>query len=143
MLGQRIDSDGGVDGSGEGLGLLPLRTTFGTSKRTERTSSRFRPLPEPWAALGEKALNGYQIRHGLTTTTAPVADALPGGLGFVDGPVLGIYLHGLFEQPELLAALFDEPLSRSLDQAFDELADAVEEQIDIPLLLAQGGPSAH
>jgi adenosylcobyric acid synthase len=137
MLGQRIESEGGVDGSGQGLGLLPLRTTFTTAKRAEVTSTRFRPLPEPWAALGGKALTGYQIRHGRTTTTAPVADALPGGLGFIDGAVLGIYVHGLFEQREVVAALFDEPPSRSLDQAFDELADVIEEHIDIPVLLSQ------
>jgi len=82
MLGQRIQDRGGGDGSCEGLGLLPLQTTFTASKRTERTSTRFRPLPEPWAALSEKALVGYEIRHGRTTTTAPVADALPDGLGY-------------------------------------------------------------
>jgi adenosylcobyric acid synthase len=138
MLGQRIEDEGGVDGSGEGIGLLPLRTTFAVSKRAEQTSTRFRPLPEPWAALGGKALNGYQIRHGRTATTAPVIDALPGGLGFVDGAVLGIYVHGLFEQPELVAALFHQPLSRPLDQVFDELADSIEGHLDVPALLRRG-----
>jgi adenosylcobyric acid synthase len=135
MLGQRIVDEAGVDGSGEALGLLPLRTTFAASKQTEKTVTRFRQLPEPWTALAEKTLTGYQIRHGRTKTTAPVAEALPEGLGFVDGPVLGIYLHGLFEQPELLSTLFGEPAPRSLDQAFDELADAVEEHLDVPALL--------
>jgi len=135
MLGRRIEDAAGVDGSGEGLGLLPLRTAFARSKQTEKTSTRFRPLPEPWSALGEKTLTGYQIRHGQTRTTAAVAEALPDGLGFVDGPVLGIYLHGLFEQPELLEGLFGEPPRRLLDQAFDELADAVEEHLDVPALL--------
>ncbi len=135
MLGERIEDEAGVDGSADGLGLLPLRTGFAASKRTEQTSARFGRLAEPWAALGEKTLAGYQIRHGRTTTTAPVAEALPDGLGFVDGPVLGIYLHGLFEQPELLEALLGEPPRRSLDQVFDELANAVEEHLDVAALL--------
>src|SRR6266849_982485 len=68
---------------------------------------------------------GYQIRHGQTTTTAPVTEALPDGLGYVEGPVLGIYLHGLFERPDMLEALFGASPHRSLDVAFDELAEAV------------------
>jgi adenosylcobyric acid synthase len=139
MLGERIEDEGGVDGSGEGLGLLPLRTTFAASKRAELTSTRFRPLPEPWAHLGGKGFSGYQIRHGRTRTTASIAEALPDGLGFVDGAVLGIYLHGLFEQPEVVAAFFGEPMSRSLDQTFDQLADAIEEHLDIPALLHEAG----
>ena len=139
MLGQRVGDEAGGDGYGEGLGLLPLTTVFAASKQTEKTSTRFHLLPEPWAVLGEKALTGYQIRHGQTGTTAPVAEALPDGLGFVDGPVLGIYVHGLFEQPELLSALFSESLGRSLDQSFEELADAIEENISIPALLHREG----
>ena len=139
MLGERIEDEAGVDGSAHGLGLLPIATTFARSKQTERTSARFRLLPEPWAALGEKTLAGYQIRHGQSRRTARVAEALPDGLGFVDGSVLGIYLHGLFEQPELLSALFGEPPARSLEHAFEELADAVEEHLDVPALLQKAG----
>jgi adenosylcobyric acid synthase len=68
-----------------------------------------------------------------------VAEALPDGLGFVHGAVLGIYIHGLFETPELLFALFGRRPWRSLDQAFDELADAVEEHFCIPALLHRVG----
>ena len=139
MLGERIDDPAGVDGSAEGLGLFPLRTTFGASKRTERTSTRFRSLPEPWATLGGRAISGYEIRHGATETTGAVAEALPDSLGFVAGPVLGIYLHGLFEQPDVLAAVVGEMPRRSLEQAFDELGDAVEAHLDVPELLKSIG----
>ena len=137
MLGERIDDPAGVDGSGAGLALLPLSTVFADTKQTERTTTRFRALPAPWTALGEVTLSGYQIRHGRTTTTAAVAEALPDGLGFVEGPVLGIYVHGLFDQPHVLEALFGLRPRRSLDQAFDELADAVEEHLDVPALLQE------
>ncbi len=137
MLGERIEDEAGVDGSANGLALLPLRTVFAASKQTEKTSIQFSPLAEPWAALGGKRLRGYQIRHGQTTTTAPVTEALPHGLGYVEGPVLGIYLHGLFEQSDMLEALFGTSPHRSLDEAFDELADAVEEHLDVAALLDQ------
>jgi len=139
MLGERIEDPVGVDGAGEGLRLLPLVTSFAVSKRTEKAVTRFRSLPEPWSALGDKRFSGYQIRHGQTSTTAPVGEALPEGLGFVDGPVLGIYLHGLFEQPELFAALIGEPPLRSLEQTFDQLADVVEEHLDVAALLQEVG----
>jgi adenosylcobyric acid synthase len=139
MLGQRIEDQAGVDGSGEGLGLLPLRTIFTASKRAERTSTCFLPLSGPWEALGGKSISGYQIRNGRSTTTAPTDEALPDGLGFVSGAVLGIYVHGLFEEPGVLADLFHERPRRSLDQAFDELADAIEEHLDVSLLLREAG----
>ena len=137
MLGERVEDEAGVDGSGPGLALLPLRTRFAASKRTELTSTRFGSLSEPWTVLAGKRLSGYQIRHGRTQKTGPVAEALPDGLGFIDGPVLGIYLHGLFEEPQLLSALFGEAPGRSLDQAFNELADAIEEHLDVAALLEE------
>jgi len=139
MLGERIDDHAGVDGSVEGLGLLQLRTTFTASKRTERTQARFNPLSGPWEVLSGKSIAGYEIRHGRTTTTGPTDEALPDGLGFVAGAALGIYLHGLFEEPDILADLFHERPRRTLDQAFDELADAIEEHLDVPFLLREAG----
>jgi adenosylcobyric acid synthase len=137
MLGEHIHDHAGVDGTADGLGLLPLRTSFAASKQTNLTSTRFRRLPDPWTALSGKTFRGYEIHHGQTERTGAIAEALPEGRGFVAGPVLGIYLHGLFEQPELVSALFGAPPSHSLEQVFDELADAVEAHLDIDALLTE------
>lgn len=137
MLGERVEDEAGVDGCADGLGLLPLETSFAAAKRTELTRTRFRSLPEPWSRLSGRAVAGYQIRHGRTSATGPVAEALPDGLGFVRGPVLGVYLHGLFEQPDLVEALVGEPPARSLERVFDELADAVETHLDLAALLEE------
>jgi len=139
MLGQRVEDEAGVDGTGVGLGLLPLRTTFTATKHTDRISTRFQPLSGPWAVLSGKLVAGYQIRHGRSTSTATVDEALPGGLGFINGSVLGIYIHGMFEEPGILVALFHGRPHRTLDQVFDELADAIEENVDVPYLLCQAG----
>ena len=139
MLGERIEDPGGIEGAADGLGLLPLRTTYAAAKRPEHTSTRFRQLPEPWAALTGRPFTGYQIRHGSTVSTGPVVEALPERLGFANGSVLGIYLHGLFEQPELLSACVGAASARSLEQTFDELADAVEANVDVAALLAEIG----
>ena len=84
-------------------------------------------------------MSGYQIRHGETTVSGQVQAALPDGLGFTCGPVLGIYLHGVLEASDVLEALFGETPGRSLDATFDLLADAVEECIDIAALLRVAG----
>jgi len=139
MLGERIEDAAGVDGSAKGLGLLPIATTFDRAKRAERIATRFRPLAEPWTALSGKGLAGYEIRHGQSVATAPVTEALPDGLGFAKGSVLGVYPHGLFEQPQLLADLFGAVPTRSLERAFEGLADAVEEHIDVAALRRRGG----
>src|SRR5260370_12031762 len=47
MLGQRVEDKAGVDGTGAGLGLLPLRTTFTATKHPDPISTRFRPLSGP------------------------------------------------------------------------------------------------
>jgi adenosylcobyric acid synthase len=101
MLGESIEDPAGVDGSAHGLGLLPIRTTFNAVKRTERTSARFRPLPEPWAVLGDREVTGYEIRHGATETTAAVTEALP-GLAMSPGRSLASTCTGCSSNPTWL-----------------------------------------
>jgi adenosylcobyric acid synthase len=141
MLGERLDSHSGVDGSATGLGLLPLQTEFRTAKSVTRTESRFRDLPEHWSALEGMPLAGYEIRHGKTQMTGQVTAALPDGLGFVAGPVLAIYLHGMFEHKGILRALVGEAPTHSLEDCFERLADAAEEHLDLQSLLDQIGVS--
>jgi adenosylcobyric acid synthase len=135
MLGRELRDPAGVDGSAEGLGLLPLATTFETEKLVDRTQGRFSPQMEgPWHALAGLAFDGYEIRHGHTTAEG-AAEALEPGLGWADGPVLGIAPHGIFEQPKSLAALLGtEPEADALEPALEELTDAVVAALDIDLV---------
>lgn len=139
LLGEAIEDPAGVDGGGRGLGLLPLTTIFSGEKRTQQTSSQFAELDPPWLDLSGRAVSGYEIRHGVTEASGTAVAALPYGLGFATGPVLGIYLHGLFEQPELVAALLGASPQRSLDAVLDRLADEVERHLDVDELLAFAG----
>jgi adenosylcobyric acid synthase len=134
MLGDRIDDPAGVDGNGHGLGLLPLRTRFDREKRVERVTSTFPALPEPWAQLTGASVAGYEIRHGAVVAEPGAVPALPDGRGYVSGPVLGVTLHGVLESPEVAAALVGRRPDTALDMVFDELADVVEEHLDLALL---------
>jgi adenosylcobyric acid synthase len=134
MLGESIVDPAGVDGNGEGVGLLPVRTTFDRAKRTEPIDVRFAALPAPWRGLSGIRVRGYEIRHGETRPSKPLGDAVPGGRGFVAGAVLGITFHGALEEPDVVAALLGRRPGRPLDAVFEELADLVEERLDLDWL---------
>ncbi len=167
MLGEALIDLHGVDGNAAGLGLLPLVTVFEPVKTVRRTQCRFdaalaAPAQEqdsdwvhgevdvanPWSALAGVAVSGYEIHHGQTTQHGAMARSgdvaravLPDGLGWQNGQgnVLGIYLHGLFEDPAVLQALFAHDLERpvpTLDSVFDGLADLIETHFEPGVLAA-------
>ncbi|MBA3374966.1 MAG: cobyric acid synthase [Actinobacteria bacterium] len=139
MLGDDIVDAGGVDGDAVGLGLLPVRTTFARTKRVESVDVTFARLPRPWHVLSGMTIRGYEIRHGETVATRSDAEILTGGRGFVRESILGIGIHGAFEQPELVAALVGKRPSRTLECVFEDLADLVEERLDLDDLARLAG----
>ncbi|CAM3802003.1 cobyric acid synthase [Roseateles saccharophilus] len=133
MLGEALIDTHGVDGNAPGLGLLPLVTAFEPEKLLQNTALRFdNALESPWAALAGVQTQGYEIRHGRTQPhpglPAPqvaLCNAAGEAIGWQAGRVLGVYAHGLFEQPAVLQALFGQS-GRSLDSVFDGLADFID-----------------
>jgi len=89
MLGRRVRDPQRIEGrDAEGLGLLDVETTFAGEKTTRRT--RVHSADCGW-------IEGYEIHLGQTVADAHVETHLDGGLGFRQGNVAGVYLHGLFE----------------------------------------------
>jgi adenosylcobyric acid synthase len=143
MLGRELRDPAGLDGEAAGLGLLPLTTTFEHDKLVRRADARFSPtLGGRWAALAGLELSGYEIRHGRTVATEPVEEALAAGRGWARGPVIGVTVHGLFESPEVVAALLGRAPTRSLDTAIDELTDGVMAALDIEQVERLAGVAA-
>jgi len=135
MLGVRISDRGGRDHDSAGLGLLSLHTELGPTKHlAARTRSRFATLETPWSELSGQGVVGYEIRHGHSEPTDGTHAALPDGLGWAQGPVLGIYLHGLLESPSVVHTILGAAPVRSLDQAIDQLTDEVMSGLDKSLL---------
>ena len=131
MLGEALIDPHGIDGNGPGLGLLPLVTVFAADKTVRRTCAQFGLLHGPWAALSGLVVQGYEIHHGQTQQHAAMAAAgdvasavMEPGLAWQNpaGNVLGVYLHGLFEDPAVLHALFGAA-APTLESVFDGLAD--------------------
>ncbi|MDP1531477.1 MAG: cobyric acid synthase [Rhodoferax sp.] len=173
MLGEALIDPHGIEGNAPGLGLLPLVTVFAAAKTVCRTQTCFdttllegtsvpqagadTALASPWAALAGVPVSGYEIHQGQTAQHAAMAQAgdvaravLPGGLGWLNasGNVLGIYLHGLFEDPAVLQALFGTRLSGpvpTLETVFERMADFVETHFEAGVLdglLAHAPPGA-
>ena len=56
-------------------------------------------------------------------------------IGWQQGSVLGLYAHGLFEQPSVMQALFGQQ-TRSLDSVFDGLADFIDTHFQTDVLMS-------
>ena len=102
-----------------------------SSALAEYTASPFKPL-------AGVTVTGYEIHHGQTQQHAGLAQAgvvaqvaLPDALGWVNaqGNVMGVYLHGLFEDAAAVQALFGAGRTQpvpTLDSVFEGLADYVQ-----------------
>ncbi len=133
MLGEALIDTHGVDGNAAGLGLLPLVTAFAADKTVRRTHAAFGEVRGAWQLLSGVAVAGYEIHHGQTAQHPAMAAAgdlarevIP-GLAWQNaaGNVLGLYLHGLFEDPQALRALFGGA-APTLDTVFDRLAAGLD-----------------
>ena len=146
MLGRSI-TDGVESGVGEvrGLGLLPVRTVFGTEKVLSRPVGSWR---------GQFVDTAYEIHHGLITATA--------GEAFLDGvrvgTVSGTVWHGALESDGFRRTYLSEVAGlvgrdwepgtvafEDVRQArLDLLGDAVANYLDtdaVLRLLADGAPA--
>ena len=137
MLGEGLIDPAGIDGNGPGLGLLPLVTVFEPAKTVRHTTARFADLQGAWATLSHLEVSGYEIHHGQTAqhpamaAKGDVAREVMAGIAWQNpaGNVLGVYLHGLFEDPGVLKALFGVQ-APTLDSVFDGLADCISEHFE-------------
>jgi adenosylcobyric acid synthase len=116
MLGHVIRDPGHIESSNEqvaALGLLPLETTFLTSKATYQVQARIcRNNPRWLSHLTGQRIKGYEIHMGVTGTNRAAAwleitdrndepvSILDGAIS-PDGRVWGCYLHGLFANSAL------------------------------------------
>jgi adenosylcobyric acid synthase len=160
LLGERISDDveshaGVVDG----LGLLPIATTFHPNKLLRRQSGTGAAAP-----LGDAAISGYEIRHGDPQPLASSAAGVPlitttsgDPEGRLLGTVAGTSWHGLLENDTarrtLLSWVADTrtldwlpgttPFATTRETQLDLLGDLIDEHIDrdrLDTLLSDGVP---
>jgi adenosylcobyric acid synthase len=150
MLGRKVHDPDGVEsaaGSSAGLGWLAQETTLNRNKTLRNVSGTL---------LAEGlAVSGYEIHAGSTHGDEPGGPLFElscreDGARFEDGVVsaddnvLGTYLHGLFDEPAMLAhwlrwaglgavEAFDYPQFR--EAQIERLADEVERCMPLHMLL--------
>jgi adenosylcobyric acid synthase len=141
VLGEALIDTHGIDGNAPGLGLLPLVTAFAADKTVCRTTATFGALTGAWAALSGVTASGYEIHHGRTSELVAQHPAMAAqgdmarevmpALAWQNaaGNVLGCYLHGLFEDPAVLRALFGA-IVPTLEAVFDGLADFLAQHVE-------------
>ncbi|MDZ7849567.1 MAG: cobyric acid synthase [Halodesulfurarchaeum sp.] len=114
MLGDRIERAGiestAVDGTVEGLGVLPVVTEFSSEKTVTRTTCEVEGAGPIAGATGPTS--GYEIHMGDTRFLVSLEHPLE-ATSALDGDVLGTYLHGLFENRSVREAFVRTLFSRA------------------------------
>ena len=142
MLGHAVHDPGGVEatGSAKGLGLLDVETVFAADKVTRQTTARLLPTGD--------MLTGYEIHHGRTRAGEGARPLLSDGLGFIQGSVMGVYAHGLFDNTAFrqwfLSNIGVQASNRSwlehVDNTLDTLAEHLERHLDVDAIDRALGP---
>ncbi|SIN64384.1 adenosylcobyric acid synthase (glutamine-hydrolysing) [Parasphingorhabdus marina DSM 22363] len=151
MLGQTIADPDGVEGPAEtvaGLQLLPIDTVLAQSKTLSRITGK--------SIADDQPFGGYEIHAGQTKVQDGITDCATllrtdggreEGVISPDGRISGCYVHGLFDDPaqrqtwlaRLGVASNGQKHESVVDNALDDLAEALEKHVDIERLLAIAG----
>ena len=148
MLGQIVDDPKGIEGpAGQdaGLCLLDVETLMAADKTLTRVTATH-------SATGAQ-IDGYEIHIGQTKgpdCQRPYCqiDGVPDGAVSRDGKIAGTYLHGLFSNDSFRKSwlaqygLAAAPVSYSqtVEDTLDQLADHMEQHLDVSAILASAGP---
>jgi adenosylcobyric acid synthase len=112
-----IESGGHVDA----LDLLDIYTEYTSKKKVLESNLKFEQVDAPWEILSLKEFSGYEVRFGQSRSNRESKDWISYSQA---KNVLGIYMHGLFENKEFLQSLSGQNVE-DLDTTFEKLTEAV------------------
>lgn len=151
LLGSELRDFAGLEQAGihSCLGLLPFSSSLQPPKHLARISGRV-DLGE-----GQYECEGYEIHHGQVDESAALREVIWDNagkpLGFGDKTPLcriwGTWLHGIFDAPQFRHAFLnrlrreadlqlEEGVFYNPDAELDRLADAIESNLDMELILS-------
>ena len=152
LLGKEMEDPEGVEhgGSMRGLGLLDLKTTFVSQKTRTRIEGQFLE-DQSLYGLDNRKVTGYEIHMGTTDNLGGAIPMIRLSDGRTDayrnesGRIWGSYLHGIFDNEDLVFALVHEimrekgidPDDNHLSVAeykeiqYDKLADLIRRSLDM------------
>ncbi|ASJ12487.1 cobyric acid synthase [Thermococcus thioreducens] len=153
MLGEKIiDTVESKRGTVNGIGLLPAKTVFEKTKRTNHLTAKVL-----WGPAKGTAVEGYEIRFGRSTSERPfsVITAINGAKTFepegaIGKRAFGTYLHGIFHNFVFTERFLNflraekglEPVSIgrwSIEEEIERFAGIVERNLDVERILGELG----
>jgi adenosylcobyric acid synthase len=137
ILGHRIVDDFQVEGGGLGLGLLNITTVFNQNKTVANNVVSLKTHDDRWSWCDSRGLSVYEIRFGQTFAE-PEVRVNDENTSFENQNILGIYFHGLFDNPEIVFS-FTGIAPYSLESSLDELALSVSKSFTDDYLLNRLG----
>ncbi len=145
MLGSKIDDTDGVDGSPGttiGLNLLPVHTVLKAPKTTTLTDFSWNTIAGMGYEIhmGQTELNGGSPMFSVTRRNGNKCDDHDGCIS-EDLNVMGTYMHGMFDTPEITRCWLERigltnlriPETAGLsarDREYDLLAEHFEKHVD-------------
>lgn len=98
ILGEKLSDLYNVEGGGmvDGMGLLPITTTFEKDKICIQTNGKIQGLNGVFSDLNETWFTGYEIHMGTSGKKAPLINK---------GNVYGTYVHGIFDESNIAAII--------------------------------------
>ena len=157
MLGRTISDPDTVEEGGEisGMGLLPMDTVFAGAKTRTRVTGTFGTIEGILSGLSNVTFSGYEIHMGQTTKLDTVSDLTcvtdeVSGTSKIDGAyfdnVYGSYVHGIFDQEEVVRAIILDLAARKgvdmsqaatmdyaayKEQQYDKMAAILRQYLDM------------
>ncbi len=165
MLGERISDPLHTESAHdavEGLGYLPLTTTFAARKHLRQVTADCAAFPFLGENISVHGMRGYEIHMGDTRFAEEVcrpfrivragnteASVLDGAVS-ADGGVVGTYIHGIFDDDHFRRAVLNRLRARrgmeelpiqyrcgaEKEHAYDRLAATVQRSLDMDKLAA-------
>ena len=141
MLGKEIHDPFGIEGkpgSKSGLALLEMSTTLLKEKQLKQVTGTL--------LMADTVVQGYEIHSGLSAGEALLSPVFRMNSGESEGAisddqqVLGTYVHGVFDSPDVCQALLHWAGAKKMlavdvnalcEQGIDLMADTVEQYINI------------
>ena len=144
MLGRKIFDPHHTESTVEeldGIGLLPLTTTFAIEKLTRQVAIEHLKFEFMGSTVDSRGLEGYEIHAGETQPSSAA-------MMMIKGNVFGTYVHGIFDNDEFRRQMLNAvrlrkglvPLSNVRNRraekqaAYDRLARVVSSSLNMNLL---------
>lgn len=156
MLGESIEDPNKVEGGFDitGLSLLPVKTVLKSEKHTSQCKGKFINPDGIFESLKGIDYTGYEIHMGETVCQRSLSEFTSGESGFCQGNIYGTYIHGLFDEKEVVKGIVNS-LANELqvnielenvtdyqtlkEREYDRLANTMREFMDMKAIYEMMG----